>query len=204
MAVPTNYQRVGDPYDITESGVADVYCGYFDGVDDCLVSLSIDFSSTDKMTVFAGVRKVTDPTAIVAELSALSPDNNGSFYFVSGTDVGITGWQLLSHGNEPANGLQVAYSSIVGIDSAVISSTHDISGDLSTIRRNGVAGTSGTGDKGAGNFGNYPLYVGQRGAASLPYKGFLSVICTRGAATDAALVTSMEKWTAARTPGVTL
>ena len=203
-STPTAYQKVGAAYDVTESGVASVYTAYFDGVDDCLVSPSIDFTGTDKMSVFAGARKVDDTAGVAAELSTDVTFNQGNFYLVSGTDAGHTGWQALSGGSIAATSGQVAYSTISGPDTAVLSSQHNIPGDLSTIRRNGVAGTSGTGDKGTGNFGNYPIYVGQRAAATLPYKGFLSALCTRGAATDAALVTSMEKWLAARTPGVTL
>ena len=200
----TAYQKVGAAYDVTESGVASVYTAYFDGVDDCLVSPSIDFSGTDKMSVFAGARKVNDTAGVVAELSADTNATLGSFYFVSGTVDGQTGWQSSAHGGDVPYANQIASSTIAGPDTAVLSIAHDIPGDLSTIRRNGVAGTSGTGDKSTGNFGNYPLYVGQRGAETIPYKGFLSALCTRGAATDAALVTSMEKWLVARTPGVTL
>ena len=199
----TAYQKVGAAYDVTESGVASVYTAYFDGVDDCLVSPSIDFSGTDKMTVFAGARKVDDTVRLVAELSENFNSNVGSYCVLSG-EAGSTGWFSGARGSLGPSYGSIAYSTIVGPDTAVLSISHDIPGDLSTIRRNGVAGTSGTADKGTGNFGNYPFYVGQRGAVSLPYKGFISALCTRGAATDAALVTSMEKWMAARTPGVTL
>ena len=203
-STPTAYQKVGAAYDITESGVASVYTAYFDGVDDCLVSPSIDFTGTDKMSVFAGARKVDDTVRIIAELSANANLNVGSFFVLSGEEAERTGWISGARGSASLSWGKIAYSTIVGPDTAVLSSQHNIPGDLSTIRRNGVAGTSGTRDKGTGNFGNYPLYIGQRNAASAPYKGFLSALCTRGAATDAALVTSMEKWLAARTPGAVL
>ena len=49
---------------------------------------------------------------------------------------------------------------------------HDIAGDLSTIRRNGTAGTNGTSDKGTGNFSStQPLYIGRRGGSSFPLNG---------------------------------
>jgi len=200
----TAYQKVGAVYDVTESGVASVYTAYFDGVDDYLVSPSIDFTATDKMSVFGGVRKTVDTVRIIAELSANANLNVGSFFVLSGENGGLTGWISPARGSAGLSLGSIAYSTIVGLDTAVLSISHDIPGDLSTIRRNGAEAESDTGDQGTGNFGNYPIYVGQLAATSLPYKGFLSTLCTRGAATDAALVTSMEKWLATRTPGVTL
>ena len=97
----------------------------------------------------------------------------------------------------------IASATFSGADTAALTITHDIAGDLSTIRRNGVAGTNGTGDKGAGNFGNYPLYLLSRAGTSLFFNGPVSSYIARGAATDAAGITSGEKWTAQRI-GVTL
>ena len=196
----TAYQKVGAAYDVTESGVASVYTAYFDGVDDCLVSPSIDFSGTDKMSVFAGFRKTSDAArGMVAELSATTASNNGSFALTAPNAASAT---IVYESKGTA--LTDTSATIAAPADSVIAAVSDISADSNVLRRNGAEAESDTGDQGTGNFGNYPIYVGQRGAASLPYKGFLSALCTRGAATDAALVTSMEKWMAARTPGVTL
>ena len=199
-AAPTAYQKVGAAYDVTESGVASVYTAYFDGVDDCLVSPSIDFSGTDAMSVFSGFRKTSDAArGMVAELSATTDSNNGSFALTAPNAASAT----IVYESKGTS-LTDTSATIAAPADSVISAVSDISADSNVLRRNGAEAESDTGDQGTGNFGNYPIYVGQRGAVSLPYKGFISALCTRGAATDAALVTSMEKWMAARTPGVTL
>ena len=87
-------------------------------------------------------------------------------------------------------------------ETAVVSSTHDISGDLTTIRRNGIAGTDATGDKGAGNFGNYALYIGRRGGSSLPYNGHLYQLIIRGKTTPTGKLLEAERFVARKT-GVT-
>ena len=196
----TAYQRVGDPYDITESGVASVYTAYFDGVDDCLVSPSIDFSGTDAMSVFAGFRKTSDAArGMVAELSATTASNNGSFALTAPNAASAT---IVYESKGTA--LTDTSATIAAPADSVIAAVSDISADSNVLRRNGAEAESDTGDQGTGNFGNYPIYVGQRNASSYPYKGFLSALCTRGAATDATTITNMEQWLAARTPGVTL
>jgi hypothetical protein len=52
----------------------------FDGTDDSLLTNSVDFTATGKMTVWAGVRKLSDAAqGVVSELSATIASNNGSF-----------------------------------------------------------------------------------------------------------------------------
>ena len=176
----------------------------FDGEDDFLATASINFTSTDKMTVVAGVRKENDATSIVAELSDDANGYAGSFYFATGHDLGLIGYTSSGRGSASiTSALCAKMATFSGTDLAVISVTHDIAGDLSTIRRNGVAGTDGTGDKGAGNFGNYPLYIGCRGFGSLVFAGSIYGLIVRGAATDAAGVSNSEAYMAGKT-GVTL
>lgn len=153
----------------------------FDGVDDFLATGSINFSSTDKITNITGVYRSDDTGRIVFELSATTNSNNGAFAFISGTNVGFT-WGEYSRGDALVNSGQIAGVSNAAPDLAVISATHDIAGDLSRFRRNGVYGTDGTADKGAGNFGNYPLYIGARAGTSLFFNGRIYGLIVRGAA----------------------
>jgi hypothetical protein len=159
----------------------------------------------DKMTVFAGVRKLSDAAVgIVIEHSANVGANNGSFYLASGPN-GTAGWSSSSRGTTSPGALQTAEIAIAAPDTAVLSSAHDIANDLTTLRRNGVAGTSATGDKGAGTFGNYPLYLGHRfnnpptTASSLFFSGHLYQLIVRGAQTSAETVTQTNIWVAGET-----
>ena len=80
----------------------------------------------------------------------------------------------------------------------------DISGDLATLRINGTQAAQVTGDQGTGNFGNYPLFIGRRNNAALPFNGKDYGIVIVGKAASAGEITDTETWLAARTAQVTL
>lgn len=175
----------------------------FDGTDDFLVTNNTDFTSTDKVSLFAGVRRLSDEGQIIAELSEISNFNNGAFYFAAGDD-GSVGYTSLGRGTAIANMSQIARSfTYLAPDTAVLSVKHDIAGNLSSIRRNGVSGVDGLGDKGSGNFGNYPLYVGRRGGATIPFYGHLYSLIGVGRLTTNDETVALEKLIAKNT-GVTL
>jgi hypothetical protein len=144
-----------------------LYHLHFDGVDDSLYSAaSIDFTSTDKMTVFAGLHKASDATGCLLELSATASANTRTFnIFSSASAVGKLRW--LSYGTV----LQTASDVTVNAPATrVISAIGDISGDRAVIRGNGVQTGSSAADQGTGNYGNYPLYIGSRNNAIYPFK----------------------------------
>lgn len=65
-----------------------------------------------------------------------------------------------------------------------------------SVRKNGVVVIplqAGTG-AGTGNFGNYPIYIGRRGGASLPFNGRLYSLLIRGAATPDATIAKVERY----------
>jgi len=172
----------------------------FDGVDDSLATAAIDFTSTDKMSVFSGVRKADDTVRIVFELSPAVTSNPGSFYLVTGTDSGFNAYSSLSRGAGAAGPSVTAGTQVqTGVDSAVIATFHDIAGDLSTIRRNTVAGTNGVGDKGSGNFGNYPLFIGARYQTSLFLNGRLYSAIVLGRLATTQEITDTETWVNSKT-----
>ena len=174
----------------------------YDGVDDALQTPSIDFTGTDKMSVFAGVHRVDATTRMVAELSP-SPSSPGMFYFISGTDIGFTAYSSLSRGTINPGAAGGSGFSAASPSTDVVSITHDISGDLSTMRVNQVTGTSGTGDKGTGNFGNYPLNIGARNGSSIFFNGKLYGLIVRGAASTSPEILAAEAYLASLS-GVTL
>jgi len=185
------YQRVAASTDYDTAGFP-IYLRA-DGSNDYMLTNSIDFTATDKMTVVAGVRKLSD--AAVGEFIELSTDSrtlSGAFDVRAPNSAGT--YTSFSHGTAAAAANQEASASTYTAPiTNVVSATHDISGDLSTINVNGVAGTSGTGDKGSGNFGNYPLYLFGRGGTSLFYNGRCYGLIVRGAqsnATDLAAMTA--------------
>lgn len=191
----TAYQKVVSKYEVTEAGKASLGVLYPDGIDDWMITPSINFSGTNKMTVWAGLQKMSDVAAgMLAELSsnAALVGNIGSFYlsapnlplpsdrygfFSRGSALAVLGQtSLVSNGSAP--------------DVAILTALGDISSDVSSLSRNGVAGTNGTVDQGAGNYGNYPLYLFRRGGASLPYNGIFTGLIVRGAASSASQISN--------------
>lgn len=174
----------------------------FDGVDDSFVTPTIT-PGIDKAQIFAGVHKLSTAAAIVVELSN---SGNANTFYVAAPENSTVHYSSISRGSALVDALQRADVTTVGFapDTAVITATHDIAGDLSIIRHNAVAGTNGTADKGDGNFGNHPLNIGRRGTGALPFNGRLYGLTVRfGGNLDAARITDQEQWLAAKT-GVTL
>lgn len=206
----TAYQKVVTAYDITESGVATTHYVQYDGSDDSMSTAAIDFTATDKMSVFAGVRKLSDATiGIVVELSSGYPTvSNPGCFNLTAPDIagGARAYVTQSRGTATATITQRS-STATGAapDSAVLSGLLDISGDSSVLRRNGVASTAGTGDQGTGNYGNYPMFFGRRNnAGTTCFNGRDYGIIIVGKAASAGEITDTETWLAAKTAQVTL
>jgi hypothetical protein len=198
----TAYQRVGTAFDVTEAGVTTVHYVQYDGTDDSFSTSSIDFSTTDKMSVFAGVRKLSDALqGIFCEFSASTSSNNGSFRMTFPGASGVDSYSWLSKGTlistAGANGFAAPITNVV-------TGLGDISGDRSTLRVNGTQVAQATGDQGTGNFGNYPLFIGRRNDTNLPFNGRDYGIIVVGKTASATEITNTESYLAANTSGVTL
>jgi hypothetical protein len=194
------YQRVAAATDYDTAG----FLPYleFDGTDDGMSTSAIDFSATDKMTVFAGVRKLSDAAfAALVELSANWNSNNGSMY-VGAPDPT---WRYASgaRGDVGVNVNQIALTTAATYNAPttnVLGISHDISGDLSVLRINAAQIATATGDKGAGNFGStYPLFIGARNNASDRFTGRIYSLIVRGAASSASEIAATENWVNGKT-----
>ena len=196
-AARTAYQFNYANTNIAQPPFAQVGALLFDGVDDFMQTPSIDFSATDKMTVFAGVRKLSDAAIrIVTELTANLNVNNGAFYVTAPQNAGTGNTGFSSKGTVEA---VASFSSFLSPATAVLTGIGDISGDISTQRRNGVQVAQATTDQGTGNYANAPIYIGRRGGASLPFNGYLHSLIVRGAATSATDITATETWVNSKT-----
>ena len=171
------------------------------GINQYLVIQNMDLTSTDKVTAIVGAYKANDETSIVYEFSPNWNFNAGSFAQTNAADPQF--WTASARGTTFSSLAQVAYTTQTAPDTAVITAMHDIAGSRSRVRRNGVFGVDGSGDKGTGNFGNYPLHIGIRADNSLPFNGNLYGLIIRGASTDEAQLASVETWMAEKT-GVTI
>ena len=191
------YQRVNTATDYDASSVFPRYLR-MDGVDDSMSTASIDFTATDKMTVVAGVRKLSDAAAgMVVELSAAASLSNGAFYVAAPDSAGTYGFGL--RGTASISRSPSTYTQPI---TNVLSASFDIAQSTAatelTMRVNatvpGTIAASGSADAGTGNFGNYPLYIGSRAGTSVPFNGQLYSLVIRGASSTAAQITSAETY----------
>jgi hypothetical protein len=170
-AARTGYQAVVADWDVTESGVTSIPALYFDGSDDSLATAAIDFTGTDKMTVFAGVEKLSDAAiGMVMELSPTVNSNNGSFWLAAPIGAGVANYDFSSKGT---TGQSKNRSGFTAPHTAVLTAQADIAAPSITLSVNGSTASATTTTQGTGNYGNYALFIGRRNSASLPFKGYM-------------------------------
>ena len=168
----------------------------FDGTDDSMATPSIDFTGTDKMTVWAGVRKLSDAAiGIVCELSANFNTSNGSFFITAPA----TASSNIGFSSKGTVGVGAIASGIASPATLVVTGIGDIAAPSISARVNGVVAASNTSSQGTGNYGNYPLYIGRRGGTTLPFNGRLYQLIIRGAASNAGQIAATEAWMNSKT-----
>ena len=147
-----------------------VYYLEFDGSDDNLTT-TINFGSANKLAVLAGFtnRAQTDLAGYLEMTSSSSP-GPATMRVRQRASGPLTVWDaLLSATSGEGSGCN-ATANTTAPNSMVMVSQHDVAGDLSTIRVNGVAGSNGAGDKGTNALGSMDVNVGKinfRSAMSL-------------------------------------
>jgi len=200
MSTPTTYQRVGNvgvtpsDYDWT---AAKLYLRC-DGTDDSMATAAIDFTSTDKVTVVAGVRKLSDAaSAVIAELSANIGLNTGAFVAYAPLTAAAN-FAFVNRGTSAGTSNAISGATFASPVTSVLSGFADISGDTATIRINGTQVTTSAADQGTGNYGNYPLYLFRRGGSSLPFNGQFYGLQIIGAALTASDITTLERYSASK------
>lgn len=172
----------------------------YNGTSSSMATASVDFSGTDKMTVVAGVRKLSDAGAgVFLEQSSDSISvNNGVIGMFLPPAAAATVY-FASKGTIRGPVVTATSAAPVGL---VLTGSGDISGDSTILRVNGVPGSVSV-DQGTGNYGNYPLYFGSRAGTSLFFSGHEYLTIIRGAQNTDAQTELAERLAALRS-GVTL
>lgn len=153
--------------------IGSVYRGVqFDGIDDWLQTTAIDFSNSDKMTVVAGVRKLSDAArGVLVELGA--PAAAGSFR-IEAPGSSLNNYAMASGGSTIVGTTAAGFSSPI---SSILSGLGNISGDSVILRHNGTQVASSPSDQGTGNYANDIIYIGRRGGTTLPFNGIITFLC---------------------------
>jgi hypothetical protein len=195
-ATATAYQRVTTQYDVTEAGVQSLSYLAFDGGSDSMATGTIT-PGTDKVQVFAGVRKLSDAaqtTIVGAEVAA-----NGIFE-LNAPGGGTVGENYSFRSRGTTASFAGTGGTFLAPTTNVLSAIGDISGDRATLRVNGTQAAQSTSDQGTGNYLAYPLYIGARGGTSLFFNGNLFGLITRfGPNLASTNINATEAWLNNRT-----
>jgi hypothetical protein len=189
------YQRIAAATDYATAGFLPYLA--FDGTDDSFATSSINFTATDKMAVFAGVTKLSDAAqSVIAELSASVAVNNSAFLLTGPNTAGFANFNYRSKGTTAVDNIVTTYAAPY---TAVLAATSNISGSTSSIRVNNGTFSTITSSQGTGNFGNYPLYIGRRGGATLPFTGRIYQLIVCGKTLSASELASTEAYVNTKT-----
>jgi hypothetical protein len=200
------YQRVNTASDYDSVGFP-LYLKC-NGTSSAMATNSIDFTSTDKMTVVTGVRKLYNGVGgtdlgILMELSAFANFNNGAFSLIpQGTSLYSITLDLLYKASSTANDNLTNSALYLAPVPLVLSGKLDFSAPSNLLRANGSQAALSTTSVGSGNFGNYPVYLFARAGTSLWFNGNFYGAIIRGAQSDIASVVQTENYMAQKT-GIT-
>ena len=192
------YQRVAAATDYDTVGFLPYLA--FDGVDDSMSTGSIDFTTTDKMTVWAGVRKLSD--AAIGTVTELGTSFNGSFSVFAPLPLGPNyGFGTTSSPSV----YQTGYAAVAAPSTDVLQGSYDLSqatlANQIKARINAVAKTltfTGAGTP-SGNFMNGGLFIGSRAGTSFFFNGWLSSLIIRGAQSTQSQIEATESWVNGKT-----
>lgn len=189
------YQRVNTSTDYDTTGFP-LYLS-FNGSNQWMRTNAIDFTATDKMTVFAGVRKLSD-ASLGCVAGTFSSGSAGVFELLAPRFAPGEKYGFLSAGTLSA----VAITSNAAFSAPatnVLTGIGNISGDQAILRANGVQVGSSTDNQGTGNYGNYSLHLGIRPSSAFPFAGRLYQLVVRGAQSTAQQITDAETYINSKT-----
>lgn len=188
------YQRVNTATDYDTVGF--FHYLRFDGVDDSLATAAIDFSATDKMTVWAGVTKLSDAAAgVVVELTATAITTPGSFAIYAPAVGAATRYDVRSGGTLFASSNVTGFAAPIN---NVVTMTSDISGDRIASRVDGSPQTLNTDDQGTGNYSNAAANIGRRNNSNIPFNGRIIDLIVRGVTSNTTEIISAERYVGAQ------
>jgi hypothetical protein len=199
------YQNVVSAFDITESGQRDCFGVRADGIDDGYQTAgNVDFSGTDKVTVFAAVRKLSDASVgIITELGPSTFENSGAFVLSNFNDTGTASDFFIFWSKGTDNGLAFS-SGFASPVTAVLTGIGDISGSIAALRVNGTQVAQITNSQGSGNYRNDILYLLRRAGTSLPFNGNLYALIVAGGSYPLSTIQRVERILSRITPTVNL
>jgi hypothetical protein len=197
------YQNVTTAFDVTESGQRDCYGVRADGIDDGYATAgNVDFSGTDKVTVFAAIRNLQSSTAAaLLELSSTTASGSGKFAMFAPLAANV--YAFRSRGSTNSVDANSA-ASFAAPDTAILTGQASIAEPIVTLRRNGVQIASDATSQGTGNYIDDILYLFRRGGTTIPFNGNLYALIVAGGSYPLSTIQRVEKLLSRITPTVNL
>jgi hypothetical protein len=171
----------------------------FDGTDDALETSSINFTATDKMSLWTGIRQIGSTTATLCELSitfataggfgvSCPPPTGANNFRGYENNVGVaaTSTTFSPPSTFVAN---IAYNNTTTLGQASVANR--INGTPNPV-------SAGTGT-GGGNFVNDKIYIGGRAGTSSYFNGQIYSLIVRGALSTATQITDTETYVNSKT-----
>lgn len=172
----------------------------FDGTDDSLATSAIDFSATDNMSVFAGLRKLNDAANnVVFELGDTSAAGGGTAGILAPAIATANSYSFGIRGAGLGAIVRATAGGYVAPTTNVMSATAGISADSVVLRVNGVQVATSAAENGGGNLGNQPIYIGARVGGTFPFTGRIYSLIVLGRTATASEIASTEAWVNSRT-----
>ncbi|MBW4008570.1 hypothetical protein HG532_00805 [Moraxella osloensis] len=156
---------------LQQNAITGAYYLAFDGVDDFLVTGNVDFSGGDKVSLFTGLRKLSDSKsyAMVCEFGQASSTVIAGSFNIQSPNVGAT-YASESRGSS-VRVTNATTASYAAPHSAVLSAFMQTT-NTNMLRVNKTQ-FSNSNSQGGGNYSNSPLYLGMRRDGTLNFNGHL-------------------------------
>jgi hypothetical protein len=172
----------------------------FNGVNWWMQTGNVNFTSTDKMTVWAGVRKFNSGTSNqIVGVSDIDNTTTAKFQlFADSANSGVARW--ISAGLPNGNASSIASSILTPAPVTVVfTATGDISAPRNEIFVNGVSGGVNTFNQGSGNHANLPINIGAGPASPRYLSGCIYSLIVRGAQSTTQQIADTETWVNGKT-----
>lgn len=170
---------VGSGFDITEPGKPDRYYLFFGGASDPRwMQTPVITPGTDKVQVFAGVRKLSDAaTGIVFNSGHTSSDTVGSFNLGAPSLNGAVSYRIFASGTVRAEVDLFGFHAPI---SSVLSAFGDISAPSLSLFVNGALEGISTDTQGSGNYAPNSVNIGRRSVGNTNFfNGEISALTAR-------------------------
>jgi hypothetical protein len=155
-SAPTPYQRVLSVVDITEAGTASLPHLHFDGVDDSLLTQTLDLSHSSQVTVIAGLEKLGNPAARGTVVNFV---DNGFRNFSLEVPMPTTSDTRWLHAGQTV--LRSVQHPDPGLGERILyTGTSDLAAPQLRLRANGALIGQSTDATGGGTFKTGPLCIG--------------------------------------------